>query len=111
MEDSQFALRCAARALKSRTCLRAYQPLVSAKIQVLGDRVKKCSRATAKLKVSRGGFRWLDEFTIVAIPVILPGSPCRPFRFGPAASFTDWAPRDSAGYLVMQLHTSRRQTA
>lgn len=85
---------------------------MSAKVNVLGDRVKKCNRATAKLKVARGGFRWLDDFTIVAIPVLCAPSPAaRPFRFGPSASFQDWQPRPSLGFLVMQLRTSRVVTA
>ena len=82
---------------------------MSAKVQVEGDRIQKCSRSTAHKKVARGTHRWLDDFTIalIIIPALIA---IRPFRYGPSASFTDWQPRPSMGYLVMQLQTGKALT-
>jgi len=79
-----------------------------------GDRSYRLKPSSARKKFRRGGFEWRGELLLVAIPRHRPVAPTalsRPFRFGPSASFTDWAPRPSAGFLVMQLHTSTVQTA
>jgi len=78
-----------------------------------GERSYRLKPSSARKKFRRGGFEWRGPSLMVAI-IRLPiaTSPLsRPFRFGPDASFTDWAPRDSCGFLVMQLRTSRKQTA
>lgn len=83
---------------------------MSAYITVLDEgRSYLTKRRYAKDKVRKGGFGWQDNFTIVRL--IAKPSTSRPFSFGPPASFTDWIPRDSAGYLVMQLRTPRKLTA
>jgi hypothetical protein len=85
---------------------------VSAKVTVLDEgRSYRCKRSQAREKVRRGNFDWRDEFTIqrrIASPSAITS---RPFFFGPSASFTDWIPRDSAGYLVMQLRTRRSKAS
>lgn len=84
---------------------------MSAYITVQGiGHTSRCRRAAAKRKVARGSHRWVDLFTIEEIAPAVASSNMRPFRFGPSAGFTDWLPRPSANYLVMQLRTAKRAT-
>lgn len=85
---------------------------MSAKVLVVcSDRVYQRTRSRAEKKVRSGGFRWLDKFTIAEIPRATAPRRIVAFFDGPPASMTDWAPRGSAGYLVMQLRTPRRCAA
>lgn len=78
-------------------------PFVSAKVTVLCvARTYQLKRNLADRKVRRGGFRWLDNFTIEEIPRDQAQRQVRLPFCGMPGLFCMWAPRPSGRYIVMQ---------
>ena len=87
---------------------------MSAKVTIrCRDREYRLKRSLALKKYRRGGFHWLDNFTLVENPSLDPQNMAmiRPFCFGPAASLPAWQPRNSCGFTVLQLVTPRRMAS
>lgn len=78
------------------------------------DRPSTHRKLKAALKmIDSGHYRrvgYFDNWAIQEVRLIL-AKKDNPFRFGPSASFNDWSPKESGGFLVMQLRTSRALTA